>query len=225
MMRLIVAALLLSACGNSHGMADADHIADVQTADNVSMDVGVADTLPCQVTCMAGMCVNGVCVMDAGSDAMDAADISDVPGDVDPATVSCRAHGDQDCAFLGGDYCTGIFICDTSSGHCVAGPPAACLNDDNACTQDSCTVVQGQPRCTHTATVNYQTDMNNCGTCGHACQTGSQCCAGACNSCPLCSETLCGSQCVDLSDDPGNCGSCGHVCSGSASSCAGGTCA
>jgi hypothetical protein len=57
---------------------------------------------------------------------------------------------------------------------------------------------------------NTQTDPNNCGACGNACQGGQACTAGVCSCGP--NQTLCNSACVDTNSDPFNCGSCGQSC-------------
>ncbi len=63
-----------------------------------------------------------------------------------------------------------------------------------------------------------QTDVNNCGTCGHVCPlppaaataacAAGQCTVGTCGP----GFTVCSGVCVGLEGDTHNCGSCGHVC-------------
>jgi hypothetical protein len=66
-------------------------------------------------------------------------------------------------------------------------------------------------------------DVHNCGSCGHACDPGNVCVAGACAlSCPS-NLTTCGSSCVDTMTDPANCQSCGHACA-TGELCAAGQC-
>jgi hypothetical protein len=52
--------------------------------------------------------------------------------------------------------------------------------------------------CPGTGCVDFQTDNNNCGGCGHGCSGDQECC---------------GAQCVPLTD-PRNCGKCGNACLG-----------
>ncbi len=64
-----------------------------------------------------------------------------------------------------------------------------------------------------------QSDLNNCGSCGHVCPSvpsngyatcSSGTCSGTCNA----GYTYCSPYCTNTSTDPANCGSCGHVCPG-----------
>ena len=64
-------------------------------------------------------------------------------------------------------------------------------------------------------------DVNNCGSCGHACIRGQLCSSGSC-VCPT-GTALCGSACVNESTDNNNCGACGHVCV-TGTACTGGSC-
>ena len=64
--------------------------------------------------------------------------------------------------------------------------------------------------------VTTSSDNNNCGSCGHVCNTanGETCSAGTC----VCSNGAladCSSYCVDETTDTNNCGACGNVCGNS----------
>jgi hypothetical protein len=79
---------------------------------------------------------------------------------------------------------------------CAASTCAACSGGQTACSGS----------CTLTAT-----DVNNCGSCGHACNTagGETCVAG---SCTCTTGTDCSGVCSTTSSDPNNCGGCGITC-------------
>jgi hypothetical protein len=76
-------------------------------------------------------------------------------------------------------------------------------------------------------------DPNNCGTCGHVCNTQGQeptasDCTNSyctCGTGPECTggEVCCGASCRDLNNDPSNCGSCGRKCA-EGEACNNGTC-
>jgi hypothetical protein len=79
---------------------------------------------------------------------------------------------------------------------CSASTCAACPSMQTACGGS----------CTATAT-----DINNCGSCGHACNAagGETCVAGVC-ACT--SGTDCSGTCVDTTSDPNNCNGCNLAC-------------
>jgi hypothetical protein len=55
-----------------------------------------------------------------------------------------------------------------------------------------------------TECTDFDTDHDNCGSCGHACASKQECEQGKCKDLP------CGG--ANLMTDPKNCGTCGHVC-------------
>ena len=67
----------------------------------------------------------------------------------------------------------------------------------------------------------FASDVNNCGSCGHACIPGQLCSSGSC-VCPT-GTALCGSACVNENTDNNNCGACGNVCV-TGTACTGGSC-
>ena len=73
-----------------------------------------------------------------------------------------------------------------------------------------------------TCQINTQTDPNNCGTAGNACDGTQYCQAGACVCLP--GLTLVGGACVNLTNDPTNCGSAGNTCGGATPVCNNGVC-
>lgn len=60
--------------------------------------------------------------------------------------------------------------------------------------------------------VDLQSDHENCGSCGNACEIVEVCSEGECTfECPPGKEN-CGGSCIDLSDNLLNCGECGNAC-------------
>ena len=79
---------------------------------------------------------------------------------------------------------------------CTASTCAACSGGQTACS-GSCTITA--------------TDVNNCGSCGHACNTaGGETCVGGTCTCTV--GTDCSGVCATTSTDPNNCGGCGIAC-------------
>jgi hypothetical protein len=73
--------------------------------------------------------------------------------------------------------------------------------------------------------VSLQSDIANCGACGHTCAAGEACVAGVC-ACPSATPDACGTGvagfCATLATDPYDCGACNVVCA--SGHCAGGVC-
>jgi hypothetical protein len=78
-------------------------------------------------------------------------------------------------------------------------------------TGDGCLRAANQV-CCNGSCANVASDPNNCGSCGHACESGSACKFGQCE----CADpnTMCDDHCVNTQSDHDNCGECGHKCSG-----------
>ena len=104
-------------------------------------------------------------------------------------------------------------LCPAGQGYAENGICAPCPSGDMLC---------------GTLCVNGQTDLDNCGGCGHVCPNagfGAYCQSGTCVAC-LPGEGLCGypSLCVSLQTDPNNCGDCGVECLASTPACQEGNC-
>lgn len=58
------------------------------------------------------------------------------------------------------------------------------------------------------------------------CNSSSECCSGWCtdNECRTCGQTICGEDCIDLSDNLANCGSCFNACNTDTQTCENGVC-
>ena len=97
--------------------------------------------------------------------------------------------------------CTGTETCQGSPGQCQPGTPVDCA-DTNACTDDTCSVVAGQPECKNTS-------MAGCipctGTDATPCNDGSACTTDACTL-GRCSNTKENPECCEQAGecDDGN---------------------
>ncbi|MBI5515907.1 MAG: hypothetical protein HY909_19150, partial [Deltaproteobacteria bacterium] len=92
--------------------------------------------------------------------------------------------GDETCARLSGDPCTGTWSCSGARRVCVRSAPFNC-DDMDMCTMDVCMVMGTSPGCTHTGP-NYMTDPMHCGRCMNRCSAGphqvTTCAMGMCQS-------------------------------------------
>jgi hypothetical protein len=93
-------------------------------------------------------------------------------------------------------------------GSCVGSSCTSTCDRGNTCINGSCvckgtmlTCMDPLNCCEGVGCVDFETDPNNCGGCGHGCAGDQQCC---------------GAKCIPLGD-PANCGHCGNVCSGGTS--------
>jgi Cys-rich repeat protein len=139
--------------------------------------------------------------------------------------VACLPGANDNCPQ--GEYCRPDFVCERGckadaecpGGMCVNHSCTGCLMDSQCaagliCQGGSCIAScsaqnpcgSGNECCTQRC-VNEQTDVNNCGSCGHTCGSGESCCGG---------------QCTTLTTQA-NCGACGTAC-GAGSACCGGSC-
>ncbi len=178
-------------------------------------------------------------VLDAGSDALDAApdgvvdvgpDAADGGSDAGPASsalcVSCSASQktcNGACRPVGTDPRTG---CGSSCSPCrLAHATPSCAG--GACAIGSCDA--GWADCDGNAANGCEADLHSrdtCGGCSAKCATGSVCSAAGCVATCTPPDTLCTDRCANLVTDPAHCGSCtasGTTDVNAVLSCSGGT--
>jgi len=188
----------------------------------------------CGIAC-AGACVSGTCSGGpVGGDGSVTSDCSPMCSSAQRCCgtscvnrVGTASAGDGDSSFAN---CNGCGLsCDTSRAtHCgtlSAGGPSTCMCGDFAqCPPGQvCSNAGGSYLC-----ADLNTDPNNCGAVGNACNTGESCVAGTCGcgasgACAA-GQGCCAGACVDVTSDASNCGACGTVCGAEAPNCNGGSC-
>jgi hypothetical protein len=116
---------------------------------------------------------------------------------------------------------------DCASGYCLEGTrcTAVCRNDGECLSGWSCAPLTGVPdklcQCAPASEVcdGADNDCNGAVDDGATCGPGQECRAGSC----VCTGTMCGDACVDVSSDAAHCGRCDGVCSPGAD-CSAGVC-
>ncbi len=174
---------------------------------------GVCRDLDCNPRCTGGRaCVNGFCLRECA------------PGD----DAAC-GHSETCCAHVRVciDTSTDFQNCGGCGLACSADAANECFRGTCRCGGYSMTPCTDGSSCCDDGCKDLMTDVENCGSCGHACG-GLQCVDGACRCssdepCPE-GEECCVEGCRDLRSDPSNCGACGGSCEGG-QDCCGGECA
>jgi hypothetical protein len=132
-------------------------------------------------------------------------------------TLDCTAHGLTCCRDRGG-----VFSCvntDSDPQHCGGCQP--CPGGGFVCQHGQCVCPSSRAcgsgccpsaaACCHDKNVDYcaylQRDPQNCGSCGHKCATGQDCCPPG--------------VCIDLQTDQHHCGSCPTACQANQLCCSG----
>lgn len=152
----------------------------------------------CGKVCAAGeQCVGGACV--ARCMCTSDAECLPAPGACTGGKCGCSAavlscQGDGDC------FNSSVQVTDVDGGACTCSGGICC-----GPVKSTPGTYPWDGSCTANA------DCAECGS-ATACVAGA-CTAGTCPP-PACTagQTLCGSDCVTLSNDPGNCGGCGATC-------------
>jgi len=134
-------------------------------------------------------------------------------GACDPGWDDCDSNGANGCeANL--RSATSCLACGTS---CSVG---------QACTATGCGVCAPPLQVCSGTCANLGSDVEHCGSCGHACGFGETCQGGTCTctsgNCVAPTVNRCGpnlekcgagpTDCMNLATDPDNCGACGNVC-------------
>lgn len=123
-------------------------------------------------------------------------------------SITTWALPNNDCAH----FCATNFpsnpgkLCTSPAAHgtgpCYTCGPSAPLGHPDVCNGACCTTASSTC-CGGSTCVNTQTDVQNCGTCGHACGTGESCISGVCVA-PSCTGQTCGTF-VPGCNDNNNC--------------------
>jgi len=105
-----------------------------------------------------------------------------------------------------------------STAHCGAcGRACGNGNGTPACSSGTCQITcdRGFLDCDGSSANGCETfglnDSANCGACNNRCPAMQTCMRGACTA--VCTDTLCGSACVDLMSNVSHCGACNRACS------------
>jgi hypothetical protein len=144
------------------------------------------------------------------------------------AVGTCNA-GFADCNHLAADGCEVNIAADLNNcgacGHLCFGPNATMVCSAGNCAIGGCSAgfadCNGNPA--DGCEVNIDTDVNNCGACGHQCLPAPNAAAAACSAgtCAITSCLVGFADCnqiaadgceVNINTDPNNCGACGHQC-------------
>ena len=96
-------------------------------------------------------------------------------GSANPSSICCTRNASGFCSSYSATLpcscdSTKCLTCDTTHGTCVS-TGVAC---GSACCSGS------TPNCCSNTCTNTQSDVNNCGQCGHGCASGEMCVNGAC---------------------------------------------
>jgi hypothetical protein len=201
-------------------------------------------------TCIAGQCTTGGC--NGGFSDCDGNPSNGCETDVTNDPNNCGACGRVCAGTANGSPACNNGVCDVTClpGFSTCGSGTTCydtVNDPMHCSCNQCsgpssgsgsavcsggacgvTCASGAPAC-NGACLDYSSDINNCGSCGHVCAQSTtavtvSCSGGQCVATCNPPYQSCFGKCVNTQSDPGNCGGCGHFCS-LGEVCNGGNCA
>ena len=132
-----------------------------------------------------------------------------------------KLYGQMVCAPIGGDADTDTDIDIDTDTDTDADTDTDTDTDTDVCGSTTCTTTQ--TCCFDSYCADLSNDVDNCGSCGHDCDTGSfpegdSCSGGSCrcgggSACSgSYSSACCTNYCADLDSDDQNCGICGWDC-------------
>jgi hypothetical protein len=199
-----------------------DDDCDTRIDEDFNFDTDPLNCGACRRTCVDGICAAGECACTGSDSLCTPSGRSAFCTDLSTDSFNCGTCGrwcpPDTGAGGGGTSCDGARPCPAGEGCFGSGVCRPII----ACVDSACACPGGTTACSG-ACVDRQTDINNCGTCGHICPATTTCVAGSC----VCTagQTLCDGFCSTTSEDELNCGGCRVLCGGEGSGvCTGGLC-
>ena len=149
---------------------DDDNLCTTDSCDPVQGCLHLLNTSPCDdenLCTTSDHCQLGECI---GTGSLNCNDTNPCTDDSCVPAIGCQFQPNS-APCSDDNACTEVGKC--SNGWCSPGPATNC-NDEDPCTDDSCSPESG---CIHEVNTDFQVDHENCGECGHVC-AGNQVCQG-----------------------------------------------